>query len=602
MRSLWSGISGLSAHQTAMDVEGNNIANVNTVGYKYSRTIFQDLLSQSVRGSTSPQGKLGGKNAIQVGSGTTVATIERIHSQGSNQNTDKQTDLSIQGDGFFVVSGDNGNTYSYTRAGNFNFDANGNYVMPNGMIVQGWLADSNYDIDATKPIENIKIDPNMTTSAKATSKIEIDANLNSGIEITHKSPLSTTLDITTDISDLYTLDGTGLELKADTDKITLTLKRTYDLSGTKTESSFTRTYTYGESTSNSDGKFKTIKELLDEINHDIRDSTGIYNNRVVVTGDGKIAGAGHITGVVDSTSTDSTFNSIFENIGSGTFQSEALKNIQNGFLGSDDVGEIFNEDGDAFLLKEGQGIKVTVERLGETRNFLYRKPDEDNELDYLDNDFQNTSDILLATADQGFRWMYDSSNNKAFMTAGQKITITFNSTNTGLTSQTYTYATDFTTIQDLLNQIKVDIANAGKTVSLTFDSTTGQIKDEDGVVTSVTVTDSTGAAPAAGTPLANLNTIFSTLTGKGTATNAFKKNDTYYFTDIQELVNLYQKAIDDSGDANTSNIANEAIVSIDSEGRITIKNTGTNSFNITTEGYPDAITANQQLCPHLLEQ
>ena len=89
MKSLFSGVSGLQAHQVAMDVEGNNIANVNTAGYKYSRANFADMLSQTYKIATSPQGNLGGKNALQVGLGTSISGTTRIFSQGSVQNTDK---------------------------------------------------------------------------------------------------------------------------------------------------------------------------------------------------------------------------------------------------------------------------------------------------------------------------------------------------------------------------------------------------------------------------------------------------------------------------------------------------------------------------------
>lgn len=598
MRSLWSGISGMQAHQVAMDVEGNNISNVNTVGFKYSRTSFQDLLSQTARGATSPQGKLGGKNPLQVGSGTTVATVERIFSQGANQNTDKQTDLSIQGDGFFVVSGDGGRTYNYTRAGNFNFDANGNYVMPSGMIVQGWLADENYEIDATAPIENITIDPGMTTPAKATSKVEIDANLNSGTEVKNKSPISTTTNVTDDFNDLYTLEGETINLKSGIDKITFNLQRTYDLAGVTTTQNVTLALTYGEGTSDTDGYFTTVKDMLDEINAAIRDSTGINNNRVLLTGDGRIAGAGKILSVDTTTpgaSTNTTLNGLFDSIGSGTMLSDPLKSVQNGFLGADDVGELFNEDGDAYSLKEGQGVTFNIDGLGETRNFIYREPNSNNDLDYLDNNFQSGADITTVDNQQGFRWMLDASGNQAFMTTGQQIQFTFDNTNTGLTTQTYTYGTDFTTIEDLLNAVKVDLAGANKeSYALTFDDTNGLIKDTQGALTGVTVLDSTGTAATAGSPLDNLNTVFSSLGGANTATAAMKKNDTYYFTDIQELVNLYQLSVDDFGDANTSGIPNSGIVSLDENGRIMIENTGSNPFTIETAGYPDNILANQR--------
>ncbi len=181
LKSLFSGVAGLQSHQIAMDVESNNIANVNTIGFKYSRANFSDLLAQTNQIATAPQGELGGKNAVQIGLGATVASVTRLHTQGSIQNTDKNTDVAIQGDGFFIVSADGGDTYKYTRSGDFKFDANGNFVDNNGFIAQGWLRDPVTNlVDPTSPIENVVIDPGLTTPAEATSIINLKANLNSG--------------------------------------------------------------------------------------------------------------------------------------------------------------------------------------------------------------------------------------------------------------------------------------------------------------------------------------------------------------------------------------------------------------------------------------
>ena len=164
-----------------MDVESNNITNVNTVGYKYSRANFSDLLAQTKAIATAPQGSLGGKNAVQVGLGSTVSSMTRIFSQGSVQNSDKNTDVAIQGDGFFIISPDGGNTYKYTRAGDFKFDAGGNFVDNNGFIAQGWLRDGTTGkVDATAPITNINIAPGLTTPANPSSGVTLKANLNSG--------------------------------------------------------------------------------------------------------------------------------------------------------------------------------------------------------------------------------------------------------------------------------------------------------------------------------------------------------------------------------------------------------------------------------------
>ncbi len=190
MRSLWAGVSGLNAHQIAMDVEGNNIANVNTAGFKYSRVNFSDLLNQTSKIATAPQGELGGKNPMQVGLGTQVSSITKIFKQGSIQTTDKNTDLAIQGDGFFVVSPDGGKTYKFSRNGDFVFDANGNFVDSNGYIVQGWVRDQQTgEIDSTAPIRNITIPPGLTTPANASTYINLKANLNSGNSIVNKAPI-----------------------------------------------------------------------------------------------------------------------------------------------------------------------------------------------------------------------------------------------------------------------------------------------------------------------------------------------------------------------------------------------------------------------------
>ncbi|MBE0491459.1 MAG: flagellar hook protein FlgE [Sulfurospirillum sp.] len=192
MRSLWAGVTGLQAHQIAMDVEGNNIANVNTAGFKYSRANFSDLLSQTAKIATAPQGELGGKNPMQIGLGTQISSVTKIFKQGSVQVTDKNTDLAIQGDGFFVVSPDGGSTYKYTRNGDFTFDAQGNFTEGNGYIIQGWVRDAQTgEIDATTPIQNITIPPGLTTPANDTSYITLKANLNSGNNIVNKSSIYT---------------------------------------------------------------------------------------------------------------------------------------------------------------------------------------------------------------------------------------------------------------------------------------------------------------------------------------------------------------------------------------------------------------------------
>ncbi len=177
LRSMYSGVSGLKNHQIRMDAIGNNIANVNTIGYKGSRVTFQDTLNQTMRGASAPNGSRGGINAVQVGLGMNLSSIDILNTQGNRQNTGNTTDLMIDGDGFFVVS-DGGRQY-YTRAGNFNLERDGRLVCAsNGMIVQGWLADARGSISTNTQITNITIPLGRSIAPLATTEIGFEKNLN----------------------------------------------------------------------------------------------------------------------------------------------------------------------------------------------------------------------------------------------------------------------------------------------------------------------------------------------------------------------------------------------------------------------------------------
>jgi flagellar hook protein FlgE len=173
-----------------MDVEGNNIANVNTVGFKYSRANFADMLSQTSKIASAPEGGLGGTNSVQVGLGSSVGSVSKIFSQGSLEKTDSATDLALTGDGFFTVSADGGKSYKYTRAGNFSFDANGKFVDGNGYVTQGWVRNEDTgQIDTTSTIQDIVIDSSLTLPAESTSIVRVKANLNSGNYNDQTSPI-----------------------------------------------------------------------------------------------------------------------------------------------------------------------------------------------------------------------------------------------------------------------------------------------------------------------------------------------------------------------------------------------------------------------------
>lgn len=173
LRSLFSGISGLRAHQQMMDVTSINIANVNTIGYKASQTVFQDTLSQMVTAAGAPQGTSGGTNPAQVGLGVRLASINADFGQGASQNTGKSSDLMIQGDGFFVVK--SGGENLFTRAGSFTFDANGSLITPNGNIVQGWPAVDGVVNNAGVPA-NISLPIGVTLAPTITTSVTLTGN------------------------------------------------------------------------------------------------------------------------------------------------------------------------------------------------------------------------------------------------------------------------------------------------------------------------------------------------------------------------------------------------------------------------------------------
>ncbi len=176
MRSMFSAISGLRAHQTWMDVIGNNIANVNTTGFKVGRVRFTDILSQLVRGASGPTEQRGGINPLQIGLGAVVGAVDTIHTQGALQLTGKPSDLAIQGDGFFVVS--DGSQTLYTRDGAFDIGADLRLVNPStGFYVLGWQADANGNVDPAGAVGPITIPIGQQLDAVPTTQVTVQGNL-----------------------------------------------------------------------------------------------------------------------------------------------------------------------------------------------------------------------------------------------------------------------------------------------------------------------------------------------------------------------------------------------------------------------------------------
>ena len=181
LRSLFSGISGLRAHQTMLDVTGNNIANVNTTGFKASQTQFQDTLSQVLTNAGAAQDGVGGTNPAQVGLGVRVAGITTNFQQGAAQLTNRSTDMMISGDGFFVVR--KGTEQLYTRAGAFDFDATGQLVTPDGGLVQGWAADAAGNIDTNGQLVDLRLPIATLMGARATDGATFEGNLPADAEV-----------------------------------------------------------------------------------------------------------------------------------------------------------------------------------------------------------------------------------------------------------------------------------------------------------------------------------------------------------------------------------------------------------------------------------
>jgi flagellar hook protein FlgE len=179
MRSLFSGVSGLQNHQTRMDVVGNNISNINTYGFKRGRVSFQDMIYQQLQGAARPTDELGGVNPKEIGLGMSVASIDTIHIQGALQTTGNQTDLAINGNGFFIL--DDTGKQLFTRAGAFSLDAEGTMVNPaNGMKVQGWMAtqvNGRQMLDVSTPVGDITIPVGGKDPASATTVVNFACNL-----------------------------------------------------------------------------------------------------------------------------------------------------------------------------------------------------------------------------------------------------------------------------------------------------------------------------------------------------------------------------------------------------------------------------------------
>ena len=214
LRSMFAGVSGLRSHQVMMDVVGNNIANVNTVGYKSSGAIFSDVLSQTVRGAgLGSLGTSGGSNPSQIGLGVRLQAIQMSFSQGATQLTGRSTDFAIQGDGLFVV--DVAGSQAFARAGSFSLDSLGQLTTPEGGLVQGWGAIGGL-VNTNASISSLRIPVGQTIPADTTNVVNIGGNLPSNADDGSGVPPAAVISSSINV---YNSLGTAIPLRIDYTKV-----------------------------------------------------------------------------------------------------------------------------------------------------------------------------------------------------------------------------------------------------------------------------------------------------------------------------------------------------------------------------------------------
>jgi len=337
LRSLFSGVSGLRNHQIMMDVIGNNISNINTIGFKSARVSFAETFAQTLRGATQPSAESGGTNPLQVGLGMSISSIDTIFTQGNLETTGQVTDLAIQGNGFFIVK--KGGRNYFTRAGAFRFDANGYLVdSATGAIVQGKMADASGVVPPGAKLEDIKIPFGQKSPAKATSIIKLTGNLNAGGEpkgnILRSARLYAVEDGNSDINDLL---ATGTANTVITGMIPGSTTVTVQ-DGTKV-----KTYTYVSKDGGAgDGNFRTLKDLIDEINNDFVGSLSASINS-----EGRIVITSSVNQVVSISSNNRNFETALSGL-NGNYTASGSRQ-------SDKFSHIAREDDLLTKLRDAQG-------------------------------------------------------------------------------------------------------------------------------------------------------------------------------------------------------------------------------------------------------
>jgi len=239
MASLFAGVSGLKNHQVKMNVIANNIANINTIGFKTSRVNFQEALVQTYKGAGRPSSISGGTNPIQLGLGMQVGTVDNLFQQGGLELTGQITDLAIQGSGFFILGDTNGNKF-YTRAGAFGFDGNSNMVdLATGLYVLGKMADSSGEIPSLSTIGQITLPFGQQDPARATETVWLANNLNAAATDSKATPSQT------GTSNITVVSGTAVDGVGGRHTITITGSQAQNASYTSARNGLGLTNTLG---------------------------------------------------------------------------------------------------------------------------------------------------------------------------------------------------------------------------------------------------------------------------------------------------------------------------------------------------------------------
>ncbi|MFP4013687.1 MAG: flagellar hook-basal body complex protein [Chitinispirillaceae bacterium] len=216
VRSLYAGISGLRNHQVSLDVTGNNISNVNTVGFKSGRVTFEESMAQLLQGASRPAGNAGGTNPLQIGLGMAVGSTDTILTQGNLQSTGQITDLALEGRAYFAYS--NGEGTYYSRNGGLQLDGTGRLVSPtNGFTLQGMMASPSGEYLPGTPIGDIRIPFGEKAPAKATTEVQFSSNLDSDSEglgtVTHTNRFIARAEDSNTLTSLFDENGNSLGIK-----------------------------------------------------------------------------------------------------------------------------------------------------------------------------------------------------------------------------------------------------------------------------------------------------------------------------------------------------------------------------------------------------